>query len=184
MNDATGNFVEGEVLVPVGAGVTTPASVRLGSEIVAMEKLMVAIQAEGWSQALPGLYLEISTPQPSRTNIRGLASEFNSITFDDVCIGNTNNDRADGVSDYPAESLARVEWMKSVTPDMEGGATGGSINLLPRAPSISPNACSRPTSAAPTLTRSKTTIPRAACSPTRPRMCPRVIRSSSPCPPP
>ncbi len=155
----------GEVLVPVGAGVTATTSVRLGSEIIAMEKLMVTAQAEGQSQALnvqknaenirkvvsqdalansrlgevgevlqalPGLYLEISTHQPSRPNIRGLGSEFNSITFDGVRIGNTNNDRADGVSGYPAESLARVELMKSVTPDMEGDAIGGSINLVSR----------------------------------------------------
>lgn len=81
-------------------------------------------------QSLPGLYLEISTHQPVRPNIRGLGSEFNSITFDGVRIGNTNNDRSDGVSGYPAESLSRVELMKSVTPDMEGDSIGGSINLV------------------------------------------------------
>ncbi len=152
-----------EFPVTVRAGVTTPLTLRLGSEIVAMEKLMVTAQAEGQSQALnfqrnsenirkvasldalansrlgevgevlqslPGLYLEISTHQPVRPNIRGLSSEFNSITFDGVRIGNTNNDRSDGVSGYPAESLSRVELMKSVTPDMEGDAIGGSINLV------------------------------------------------------
>jgi len=154
-----------EMLVAVGNGATATTTLRLGSEIVAMEKLMVTAQAEGQAQALngqrnaenirkvvsqdalansrlgevgevlqamPGLYLEISTHQPSRPNIRGLGSEFNSITFDGVRIGNTNNDRSDGVSGYPAESLARVELMKSVTPDMEGDAIGGSINLVSR----------------------------------------------------
>jgi TonB-dependent receptor len=155
----------GEATVPVAAGLTASVTLRLGSELVAMEKLMVTAQAEGQAQALnvqknsenirkvvsqdalansrlgevgevlmalPGLYLEISTHQPSRPNIRGLGSEFNSITFDGVRIGNSNNDRADGVSGYPAESLARVELMKSVTPDMEGDAIGGSINLVSR----------------------------------------------------
>ena len=152
-----------EFPVIVLAGGTAPLTLRLASEIVAMEKLMVTAQAEGQSQALnvqknsenirkvasqdalansrlgevgevlqslPGLYLEISTHQPVRPNIRGLGSEFNSITFDGVRIGNTNNDRSDGVSGYPAESLSRVELMKSVTPDMEGDAIGGSINLV------------------------------------------------------
>ena len=152
-----------ESTVAVLAGATAPLTLRLASEIVAMEKLMVTAQAEGQSQALnfqknsenirkvasqdalansrlgevgevlqalPGLYLEISTHQPVRPNIRGLGSEFNSITFDGVRIGNTSNDRSDGVSGYPAESLSRVELMKSVTPDMEGDSIGGSINLV------------------------------------------------------
>ena len=152
-----------EISVNVLPGATVPTTLRLGSEVIAMEKLMVTAQAEGQSQALnvqknsenirkvasqdalansrlgevgevlqalPGLYLEISTHQPVRPNIRGLSSEFNSITFDGVRIGNTNNDRSDGVSGYPAEALSRVELMKSVTPDMEGDAIGGSINLV------------------------------------------------------
>lgn len=155
----------GEATVAVTTGGTTAVTLRLGSEVVAMERLMVTAQAEGQAQALnvqrnaenirkvvsqdalansrlgevgevlmalPGLYLEISTHQPSRPVIRGLGPEFNSITFDGVRIGNTNNDRSDGVSGYPAESLARVELMKSVTPDMEGDAIGGSINLVSR----------------------------------------------------
>lgn len=155
----------GEATVVVTAGATATTILTLGSEVIAMEKLMVTAQAEGQAQALnvqrnaenirkvvsqdalansrlgevgevlmamPGLYLEISTHQPVRPVIRGLGSEFNSITFDGVRIGNSNNDRADGVSGYPAESLARVELMKSVTPDMEGDAIGGSINLVSR----------------------------------------------------
>jgi TonB-dependent receptor len=152
-----------EFALNVVPGTTVPVTLRLGSEIIAMERLMVTAQAEGQAQALnfqknsenirkvasldalansrlgevgevlqsmPGLYLEISTHQPVRPNIRGLSSEFNSITFDGVRIGNTNNDRSDGVSGYPAESLSRIELMKSVTPDMEGDAIGGSINLV------------------------------------------------------
>ncbi len=155
--------LEREFPVTVVANVTTPVTLRLASEIIAMEKLLVTAQAEGQAQALnvqrnsenirkvasqdalansrlgevgevlqslPGLYLEISTHQPVRPNIRGLGSEFNSITFDGVRIGNTNNDRSDGVSGFPAESLSRVELMKSVTPDMEGDSIGGSINLV------------------------------------------------------
>ncbi|GAB1488238.1 TonB-dependent receptor [Opitutaceae bacterium] len=81
-------------------------------------------------QSLPGIYLEISTHQPSRPNIRGVSSAFNSVTFDGIRVTNSDGSRDTGVGAFPAESLNRVELMKSVTPDMEGDAIGGSINLV------------------------------------------------------
>lgn len=83
-------------------------------------------------QTLPGVYLEISTHQPSRAVLRGVQSQYNSLTFDGVRAGNTNADRADTVSAFPAESLQRVELFKSVTPDLPGDAIGGAINLVSR----------------------------------------------------
>lgn len=83
-------------------------------------------------QTLPGVYLEYSTHQPSRAVLRGVQSQYNSLTFDGVRAGNTNADRADTVSGFPAESLQRVELFKSVTPDLPGDAIGGAINLVSR----------------------------------------------------
>jgi TonB-dependent receptor len=83
-------------------------------------------------QTLPGVYLEISTHQPARAVLRGVQSQYNSLTFDGVRAGNTNADRADTVSAFPAESLQRVELFKSVTPDLPGDAIGGAINLVSR----------------------------------------------------
>jgi TonB-dependent receptor len=81
-------------------------------------------------QAIPGIYLEASTHQPSRAIIRGMSSEFNSVTFDGVGIGTWQGTRDAQVGAFPAENLARVEVMKSATPDQEGDAIGGSINLV------------------------------------------------------
>ncbi len=83
-------------------------------------------------QTLPGVYLEYSTHQPARAVLRGVQSQYNSLTFDGVRAGNTNADRADTVSAFPAESLQRVELFKSVTPDLPGDAIGGAINLVSR----------------------------------------------------
>ncbi len=83
-------------------------------------------------QTLPGVYLEISTHQPARAVLRGVQAQYNSLTFDGVRAGNTNADRSDTVSAFPAESLQRVELFKSVTPDLPGDAIGGAINLVSR----------------------------------------------------
>jgi TonB-dependent receptor len=81
-------------------------------------------------QSIPGVYLEASTHQPARAFVRGLASEFNSVTFDGVRIGTWQGTRDAQVGGFPAENLSRVEVMKSVTPDQEGDSIGGSINLV------------------------------------------------------
>ncbi len=83
-------------------------------------------------QTLPGVYLEISTHQPARAVLRGVQAQYNSLTFDGVRAGNTNADRSDTVSAFPAESLQRVELFKSITPDLPGDAIGGAINLVSR----------------------------------------------------
>lgn len=83
-------------------------------------------------QVLPGFYAEISTHQPSRIVVRGLASEFNSVTVDGIRMTNSGGDRRTGVGTASVENLSRVEMVKAVTPDMEGDAIGGSVNLVNR----------------------------------------------------
>lgn len=103
-------------------------------KIVSQDALAVARAGEVGEalQTLPGVYLEYSTHQPARAVLRGVQSQYNSLTFDGVRAGNTNADRADAVSAFPAESLQRVELFKSVTPDLPGDAIGGAINLVSR----------------------------------------------------
>ena len=103
-------------------------------KVVSRDALAVARAGEVGEalQSLSGVYLEYSTHQPSRPVVRGLQSQFNSLTFDGVRAGNTNADRRAGVSNFPAEALQRVELYKSVTPDMNGDAIGGAINLVSR----------------------------------------------------
>lgn len=149
--------------VEVASGVTGAVTIRLVSEVVHLQPLMVTAQAEGQAQSLnlqrtaenlmhvvsedalansrlgevgevlqsiPGVFLEVSTHQPARAFVRGLSSDFNAVTFDGVGIGTWQGTRDAQVGSFPAENLARVEVMKSATPDREGDAIGGSINLV------------------------------------------------------
>lgn len=81
-------------------------------------------------QSIPGVFLEVSTHQPVRAFVRGLASDYNAVTFDGIGIGTWQGTRDAQVGTFPAENLARVEVIKSATPDREGDAIGGAINLV------------------------------------------------------
>jgi TonB-dependent receptor len=153
----------GAAMTDVRAGQIASVTVRMESDVVAMQPLMVTAQAEGQAQSLnlqktaenmrnvvsedalansrlgevgealqsiPGVYLEVSTHQPSRAFIRGMTSDLNSVTFDGVRIGTWQGTRDAQVGSFPAENLSRVEVMKTVTPEQEGDAIGGSINLV------------------------------------------------------
>jgi TonB-dependent receptor len=153
----------GDITVTVDGTAAKPVSIRLGSEVVQLQAVMVNAQVEGQAQslnlqrnsenirnvvsedalansrlgevgealqAIPGVYLEASTHQPVRAFIRGMSSDFNSLTFDGVRIGTWQGTRDAQVGGFPAENLSRVEVMKSFTPDQEGDSIGGSINLV------------------------------------------------------
>jgi TonB-dependent receptor len=152
-----------DISVTIQAGTTTDTTVKLVSEVVRLQPVMVTAQVEGQAQSLnlqknaenirnvvsedalansrlgevgealqsiPGVYLEASTHQPVRAFVRGMSSDFNSVTFDGVRIGTWQGTRDAQVGTFPAENLSRVEVMKSFTPDQEGDSIGGSINLV------------------------------------------------------
>lgn len=160
---ASAGFSTNEMSITIPAGAAQPVAVRLKTEVLTLQPLMVTAQAEGQAQSqniqrtsenirnvlsedalansrlgevgevlqsISGIYLEASTHQPVRPVIRGLGSDFNSVTYDGVRIGTWQGTRDAQVGTFPAENLSRVEVMKSVTPDQEGDAIGGSINLV------------------------------------------------------
>ncbi|MSU48182.1 MAG: TonB-dependent receptor [Opitutus sp.] len=80
-------------------------------------------------QRLPGISVnEDEDGAPEGANIRGLPSEFNSFQIDGNRIGrggfNSRNLVADGV--------ANIEVIKAATPDRDGDAIGGIINVVSR----------------------------------------------------
>lgn len=80
-------------------------------------------------QRLPGLTVnEGEDGAPEGVNIRGLASEFNSFQLD----GNRLGTRGFSTRDLVADGIANIEVIKAATPDRDGDAIGGMINVISR----------------------------------------------------
>jgi TonB-dependent receptor len=80
-------------------------------------------------QRLPGLTVnEGEDGTPEGVNIRGLASEFNSFQLD----GNRLGMRGFSTRDLVADGIANIEVIKANTPDRDGDALGGTINVISR----------------------------------------------------
>lgn len=62
--------------------------------------------------------------------IRGVDPSYTNITLDNQAIGSPEDTRRVALDTIPSEVLSRVEVVKAVTPDMDGHAVGGSINIV------------------------------------------------------
>jgi len=148
--------------VLVRAGGVAEVSVELKSEVLRMAAFEVAEAARGQALAvnqqksargivniiseevfgamnegnigyalarLPGLTVnEGEDGTPEGVNIRGLSSEFNAFQID----GNRMSSRGFNTRDLVADGIANIEVIKANTPDRDGDAIGGTINLVSR----------------------------------------------------
>lgn len=62
--------------------------------------------------------------------VRGVDPSYTNITLDNQAIGSPEDTRRVALDTIPSEVLSRVEVVKAVTPDMDGHAVGGSINVI------------------------------------------------------
>ncbi len=81
---------------------------------------------------LPGVYMNLEILSPTRPVVRGLGDSFNSVTVDGIRLGDQSGGRSTRIRYYPGEIVGQVEVIKAVTPDMEGDAIGGTVNLVSR----------------------------------------------------
>lgn len=80
-------------------------------------------------QRLPGLSVdEDEDGTPTGTNIRGLPAEFNSFQLD----GNRAGGRGFNTRNLVADGIANIEVIKAATPDRDGDAIGGIVNVISR----------------------------------------------------
>jgi TonB-dependent receptor len=79
---------------------------------------------------LPGISLTRSGGEGTGIIIRGLAPQYSTITLDGIQLPSTNlTNRTTNISGLSQYLLETVEVYKSVTPDMDGDAVAGTVNL-------------------------------------------------------
>ncbi len=84
-------------------------------------------------QRVPGVNIERDQGEGRYVMIRGLAPQFNNINVNGEQIPSPEASvRYVALDVVPSDQLASIEVSKSLTPDMDGDAVGGSINLITR----------------------------------------------------
>lgn len=81
-------------------------------------------------QRVPGVFIERDQGEGRFVGIRGLEPDFNSAKVNGVNIPAPERDRRSVALDViPSDLLERIEVRKSVTPDQDGDAIGGAIDI-------------------------------------------------------
>lgn len=94
-----------------------------------MQELPDANTAEALGR-LPGISLQRSSGEAQKIIIRGVAPENNNITIAGVKLSSNNaNDRSVDLSMMQNEMFAGAEISKTLRPDMEASAIGGTVDL-------------------------------------------------------
>lgn len=89
-------------------------------------------------QRLPGVSLETDTGEGRFVNVRGLDSDFNSVTYGGVRIMPSNQasplggGRAIALDSIPSGLVGAIELVKSNRPDQDAESLGAAIELVPR----------------------------------------------------
>lgn len=88
---------------------------------------------------LPGVTLERDEGEGKYIQVRGTEPRLSNVTIDGLHVpspeGSVRNVKLDII---PAEILGQIELNKTLTPDMDGDAIGGSVNLVTRTPGPRP----------------------------------------------
>jgi TonB-dependent receptor len=89
-------------------------------------------------QRIPGISLETDSGEGRFVNIRGMDSDLNGTTYGGVRLPASNpsspfgGGRATAFDTFPTGIVGGVELTKTLRPDWDAEALGGSINLVPR----------------------------------------------------
>jgi TonB-dependent receptor len=82
---------------------------------------------------IPGITMQVDQGEARNIIIRGLSPQLNSVTLDGSRIPSAEGDNRNIQMDLiPSDMIQSIQVNKAVTPDMEGDALGGSVNLITR----------------------------------------------------
>lgn len=94
-----------------------------------IEELPDANAAEAIGR-LPGISLKRNSGEASQIVIRGLSPKYNNVTIEGIKMASTSDyDRSVDLSLVQSELLSGIEVSKSLRPDMDADALGGTVNL-------------------------------------------------------
>ena len=81
---------------------------------------------------VPGIYVQLDEGEASLISIRGTDPSKSTININGTNISGTGDNRSVSISAIPADMVQTVEVTKAITPDMDGDAIGGVVNLITR----------------------------------------------------
>lgn len=82
---------------------------------------------------VPGITMQVDQGEARNVIVRGLSPQLNSVTLNGSRIPSAEGDNRNIQMDLiPSDMIQSIEVNKAVTPDMDGDALGGSINLVTR----------------------------------------------------
>lgn len=81
------------------------------------------------TQRVSGVSIETNRGEGQFISIRGIQPSLNNVTLNNTTLASTTNSRATALDLMPTEVISSIEVIKSNTPDMEGNAIGGTINI-------------------------------------------------------
>lgn len=81
---------------------------------------------------VPGVSLEIDQGEGRFVVVRGIDAALNNVTLNGQSIGSPAEQGRRGLAmdSVPADLISRLEVVKAVTPDLDGNAIGGSVNIV------------------------------------------------------
>ena len=85
------------------------------------------------AKRIPGITMQVDQGEARNIIVRGLAPQLNSVTLNGSRIPSAEGDNRNVQMDLiPSDMIQTIEVSKAVTPDMDGDALGGSVNLVTR----------------------------------------------------
>ncbi len=81
---------------------------------------------------VPGIYVQVDQGEASLISVRGTDPSKSTININGTNMSGTGDNRSVGINAIPSDMVQTVEVTKAITPDMDGDAIGGVVNLITR----------------------------------------------------
>ncbi len=81
------------------------------------------------TQRVSGVSIETDRGEGQFVSIRGIQPSLNNVTLNNNTLASTRDSRATALDLLPTEIISSIEVIKTNSPDMEGNAIGGTINI-------------------------------------------------------